>query len=269
MPAKSKDSAPSSDDGAPAAAESDSEALSVWLFPDEVPRLFGKSKAWLAENAEAGKIRTNEIRGVVRYHRDDVRALVDDDRIQKQAASAVREAVELATTARTGMQKMLDTLLENNARLFEVQQSALDRSREYNKQLEEANKSLREAAERSLTDEHTRQMMTRDVEHKHKLQDKAADGFGKWAWPLLMSRIGKKLGIEVQAPPASSSEAQPPSPGPRPAPDPQEAMKIQLADGFLGWISTLNDETLEKLKAVLSAEHFTMLLTVYRMVKSP
>lgn len=230
--------------------------LSVWLFAEEVKRVFGRSIRWVEEQVVNHRVRTSEMRGVLRYHKDDIASLVNEETSEKAHADALRTATSLAAQAEGTLTKVLTMLLDNNGKLYDRMHEEISSARDYIEKLEASNMAQRAAAENALSLEQSRVLERQKAEHDMALRERVVKSLSDFGLPIVFGRLRKKWDLGDDAPPAPSSSGNIP-----------DAMKVSMADAFLNWLQTLPGETLSKLKDVLPPGHFDMLSSVYEKVK--
>jgi hypothetical protein len=265
--------------------DDDDASLSLWVHAADVSRLFGRSTAWLEEQIERGRVRTRDVRGTMRHHRDDLAEAVRTETQGRAQSDALGAATRLALESGAHANRAMETLLSNNKELFNALLFQSDRQREYIKRLEDMNIAQREASEKALSEETMRKLVANEAEHKQAMKDRALSSFLKFAMPLFFGRIGKRWGVPMppvdapegasagstgagacagstKVPPASSANGHA-APSGGAGGDIPDAMKLALADGLMGWIATLKPDTLAKLRDVLPGEHFEMVASLH------
>lgn len=232
--------------------------LSVWLFAEEVKRIFGRSIRWLEDQVVNHRVRTSEMRGVARYHKDDIASLVSEETTEKAQADALRTATSLAAQAESTLTKVLAMLLDNNGKLYDRMHEEISSGREYIEKLEASNMAQRAAAENALSLEQSRVLERQKAEHDMALRERVAKSLTDFGLPIVFGRLRKKWDLGDEASPAPSSG---------PGDGVPNAAKVAMADAFLSWLQTMPAETVDKLKDVLPPDHFSMLKSVYERVK--
>jgi hypothetical protein len=217
------------------------EKAAEWLTHAQVARRIGRSIPTIRKMRDKKQLSAELIDGTWRFDPEVVERVADE--------LGMNEGSPPQSSVRMG--EALDTLLENNQKLFDVLFRMVDRDHAYIEKLESTNHKQREDAELARTQEHERELERKKLEHEISVKEKALASLTNLLVPYLLQKLSAKNGAPAPAPAANDSSSSIP-----------DAFKVKLADQMLSMLATLDADALAKLKEALPAEHFEMVSNV-------
>lgn len=248
--------------GEPADELRDEATLSTWITPDDVRRIFGRGVKWLNTQVAKKGVRVEELRGFLRYNRDDVETLVDQENGEDAEAAALRAATNMVIAANNDQHRATTTLLDNNQKLYERQDTIIEKQRVYIEKLEESNLKMRAAAEDALSLENARALHRKTVEAEIAVKEKAGKMLAELGIPLAMKQLADWFEKDKKAKGEQKAETKPSSSAPANDATPAPAFD---AGKLVLWFSSLPSESMMAFFAALktvSAEKFAELKNV-------
>lgn len=237
--------------------DGESESPGQWLNARDIRQKYAARMADVRKLAEGGRIRTKG----GRFSETDVIRELGETPVEDEsyASMTVRQAVSMANQAATQMQRLFDMAFTRADKLLERQQIALDSANAHILKLEEERRKDREAIENIRTQDHLRELATKESEERKKIQAEAWNAIQTFGFPLLAKRFGMQ-------PAENHDEAKEESSTNGKVTGLTPEQKGFIADSFLIWVKNLTEEQLEKLRETVDDDQYAMIARIRAMM---
>jgi hypothetical protein len=239
---------------------SDETSSTQWISAHDSFREFRKGAQWLKEKKIPSML--DDKIGITVYDRSKIVEALELERHEKGSPGSERDESDAEVTFQTAENvkatgKLLQTVLghyermhDKNERsskmLFDILQGQIKTQNEHILNLEMHALEMRAVTERAMSLEHERELMTKQAEHRGKIQEQALDTLKTTLGPWLMTKMG--------GPSAMSG-------GGNPAAEKVGAFTIQV-------LGTMSDEQFEALRPAMGDEVHAAMGALRQAIKS-
>lgn len=239
-----------------------SDAPTQWITAHDSYRDYKKGKVWLDKNKIPSML--DKDAGVTVYDRAKIAEIVESERVaDKSGGPDPKEESDAEVTYQTAENvkatgKLLQTVLVHYERMHDKHERAskslwdtmltqLQHQNEHILNLENHALEMRAVTERAMSLEHERALMTKQAEHRGRLQENALDTLKQTLGPWAMQKFG------MGAPGGGA--------GGNPAAEKVGAFTIQI-------LGSISDEQFEKMREGVGNEVFAALSALRQSIRA-